>query len=237
MGRMTSDRWGWSDRPGAPQETDVRSMFDSVARRYDAVNRLLSLGLDRSWRRAAVRVVARRPGDVVLDLGCGTGALGRGLAGCRVVGLDVSFEMLKAARRARAREFLVQGSAFRLPFRGSAFGAAVSTFLLRNLSDLPAAFSELARVVSPGGPVALLDITEPSSPALRRLFRAYFSRAAPALGAVTGHADAYRYLVGSLAHLPPPDEMLGLLGDAGFDLASARPITGGIITLFTAVRG
>ena len=106
-----------------------------------------------------------------------------------------------------------------------------------DFSALPAAFAELGRVVSPGGPVALLDITEPSNPALRRLFRNYFSRAAPALGAVTGNAEAYRYLVGSLAHLPPPDEMLGLLGDAGFDRASARPITGGIITLFTAVRG
>jgi len=212
-------------------------MFDSVARRYDAINRLLSLGLDRRWRRAAAQAVDVQRGDAVLDLGCGTGELGRLLAGrCAVVGVDVSAEMLTLARGKRGSGAIVQGSAFRLPFRSAAFRAAVSGFLLRNLHDLPAAFAELARVVSPAGRVALVDITEPSNRWLRRLFDAYFSRVAPALGSLAGNAQAYRYLVGSLAQLPPREEVLVMLREAGFDDASARPMTGGVITLFTAVR-
>lgn len=213
-------------------------MFDSVARHYDVLNALLSFGLDRKWRRAAVRAAHVRPEDVALDLGCGTGKLGRLLsARCRmVVGLDLSLEMLRRARRAPAQGNFVQGSAFRLPFRPAAFSAALSAFLLRNLHDLPAAFGELARIVSPGGRVVLVDITEPSNAVFRRLFDAYFSRAAPALGALAGTADAYRYLVGSLGQLPPRKKILELLQEAGFDGGAARPMTGGIITLFTAVR-
>src|SRR6266542_2115237 len=121
------------ERPSAPPEADIRAIFDSVARRYDVVNALLSFGLDRKWRRAAARSMAVRRGDIVLDLGCGTGELGRLFAGrCRVVGLDLSLEMLKVARRRIPTESFVQASALRLPFRAAGFSAAVSAFLLRN---------------------------------------------------------------------------------------------------------
>jgi len=213
-------------------------MFDDVVERYDLVNGLLSLGLDRLWRRAAARALGETGGGPVLDLGCGTGRLGRLLAGQRrVIGVDLSHPMLVRARATGgARASLVQGSAFALPFGTSAFSGAVSGFVLRNLRDLPAAFEELARVVRPGAPVALVDITEPRNRTLRRMFDGYFGTLAPALGAAVGKRDAYRYLVGSLAQLPPPLEVVTLLEDAGFEGCEARPLTGGMVTLFSGNR-
>jgi demethylmenaquinone methyltransferase/2-methoxy-6-polyprenyl-1,4-benzoquinol methylase len=211
-------------------------MFDDLVDRYDVLNDVLSLGLDRVWRRAATDAIPR--GGRILDLGCGTGKLAARLSErARVVGLDVSFEMLRAARRGAPRSVLVQGSAFALPFADGAFDAAVSGFVLRNLDHLPPAFAELARVVRPGGTVALVDITEPTNPILRRSFDAYFGTVAPALGALVGRRDAYRYLARSLAQLPPPAEVRSLLAAAGFADVRSRPLTGGMVTLFTAVRG
>jgi demethylmenaquinone methyltransferase / 2-methoxy-6-polyprenyl-1,4-benzoquinol methylase len=213
-------------------------MFDVVSRRYDLFNDILSMGLDRWWRRQAVRTLSSPPGTRVLDLGCGTGKLGALLASrCRVVGIDVSQEMLRLAQRAHgSRLRYVQGSAFRLPFCSGSFDAGVSGFVLRNLEDLPAAFAELSRVLRPGAPIAVVDITEPSHPLFRRLFDAYFRTAAPALGALAGKAGAYRYLVGSLGQIPPPEVVIDMLSAAGFARAAARPLTGGLVTLFTAAR-
>jgi demethylmenaquinone methyltransferase/2-methoxy-6-polyprenyl-1,4-benzoquinol methylase len=214
-------------------------MFDVVARRYDLFNDILSVGMDRWWRHEAVRALASRPGARVLDLGCGTGKLGALLApSCRVVGVDVSEEMLRLARRTLGRRLhYVQGSAFRLPFGSGSFDAGVSGFVLRNLEDLPASFGELSRVLRPGAPIAVVDITEPSHPLLRKLFDAYLRTAAPALGALAGKAGAYRYLVESLGQIPPPKVVIDMLATAGFARAAARPLTGGMVTLFTANRG
>jgi demethylmenaquinone methyltransferase/2-methoxy-6-polyprenyl-1,4-benzoquinol methylase len=213
-------------------------MFDAVAQRYDLLNDILSMGLDRWWRREAVRALACRPGDQVLDLGCGTGKLGALVASrCRVVGVDVSREMLRLAQRWYGERFRhVQGSAFHLPFRSGSFDGGLSGFVLRNLEDLPAAFEELARVLRSGGRISLVDITEPRHPVFRRLFDAYFRTAAPALGALVGRAGAYRYLVGSLGQIPPPEDVTDLLASAGFVRPAARPLTGGMVTLFTATR-
>jgi demethylmenaquinone methyltransferase/2-methoxy-6-polyprenyl-1,4-benzoquinol methylase len=215
-------------------------MFDDVVGRYDLLNRVLSLGLDRRWRLATARAVRSSPGQLVLDLGCGTGDLSLVLArsGADVIGVDLSAGMLAEARRKTAgRVRLVRSSAFDLPFAEAIFAGAVSGFVLRNLNDLPRAFAELARVVQPEGTIALLDITEPRSPLLRRAFDAYFGTVAPALGSLVGKRDAYRYLVRSLAQLPPPTEVRGLLEGAGFERPRARPVTGGLVTLFTARRG
>lgn len=214
-------------------------MFDGLVERYDLMNDVLSLGLDRWWRRAAAAALEVAPGERVLDLGCGTGKLGILLSSHHpITGVDVSEAMLREARRRSAgRLRLVQGSAFRLPFREASFGAAISAFVLRNLDDLPVAFAELGRVLAPGGGIALLDITEPSRPWVRRLFDAYFRTAAPALGALVGKRTEYLYLVRSLTHLPPPSEVCEMLGRAGFVGCRARPLTGGMVTLFTATRG
>jgi demethylmenaquinone methyltransferase/2-methoxy-6-polyprenyl-1,4-benzoquinol methylase len=215
-------------------------MFDRLVPRYDLLNDVLSMGTDRWWRRAALAALDVRPSDHVLDLGCGTGALTAGIADrAAVVGLDVSGAMLARARtrtRGNHRARFVQGSAFRLPFRDGAFTAVASAFVLRNLDDLPAAFAVASRVSGPGARLALVDITEPSSPVLRRAFDAYFLVAAPAAGRLVGQADAYRYLVRSLAHLPPPHELVRMLQAAGFEQVRFRRMTGGIATLLVGRR-
>src|SRR5439155_8147242 len=153
------------------------------------------------------------------------------------IGLDVSERMLLRARARLGRAARgVCGSAFSLPFADASVAAAVSAFVLRNLDDLEGAFGELARVVRPGGPIALVDITEPTSPVLRKAFHGYFDAVAPALGGLVGKRAAYRYLTRSLAQLPPASEVTAMLGHAGFVDAVARPLTGGAVTLFTARR-
>ncbi len=216
-------------------------MFDAVAPWYDALNALLSGGLDARWRRAAAGALALPPGSLVLDLGTGSGRLAESLAArYPVVGLDVSRAMLalavqRATRAGPGRPRHVRGSAFRLPFRDRAFAGAASGFLLRNLDDLPAAFAELARVLVPGGRVALVDITEPRGPLRRRLFHAYFGRAAPLAGRLSGNSRAYEYLARSLEQLPPPGRVTGLLAAVGLR-GRARPLFPGMVTLWTATR-
>jgi len=212
-------------------------MFDGIADRYDLVNDVLSFGMARLWRRAALGALRARRGDRTLDLGCGTGMLGARLSRrCSVVGVDVSHPMLVRATRTAKGMTLVEGSAFRLPFAEASFDGAVSGFVLRNLDDLGAAFLELARVVRAGGRISLVDLTEPRRPAVRKLFDSYFRRAAPAVGGLVGKRDAYRYLVGSLAHLPERGTICRMLDAAGFERCVARPLSGGIATLFTGTR-
>jgi demethylmenaquinone methyltransferase/2-methoxy-6-polyprenyl-1,4-benzoquinol methylase len=206
-----------------------------VADRYDLLNDVLSLGLHRRWRRAAAESVDIRHGDLALDIGCGTGALSLLLAeGTTVVGIDLSHRMLTRAReRAGPRVKLAQATALRLPFADATFGVVVSAFVLRNLRDLGAALREMARVLEPGGGVALLDITEPRHPALRWAFDLYLRSVAPAVGVLAGSGEAYRYLARSLDQLPPAADVCGSLAAAGFVRCRARPLSGGAVTLFT----
>ena len=214
-------------------------MFDEIVPRYDLVNDVLSAGMNRAWRRSASGELHVVRGLPVLDLGCGTGRLAElAAAEHQVVGVDVSAAMLvAAAERLRGRVRLVQGSAFRLPFHDDAFGGAASGFVLRNLDDLQGAFHEMARVLAPGAGVVLVDITEPREPLRRRLFDAYFRLAAPFVGGLAGRREAYRYLVRSLANLPPAKEVATMLYRAGCERVRWRVLPPGVVTLWTARRG
>lgn len=223
---------------GAEKARAVREMFDAIAGRYDLLNRLMTLGMDAGWRRRAVRALGLGPGALVVDLACGTGDLCREAerAGYRPVGTDFAAGMLRRAR-ARTRAPLVQADVLALPFAAGAADGAVSGFALRNVADLAAMLAEAARVLRPGGRIALLEVGEPRGRLRRAGARAWLGRAVPLLGALISDGDAYRYLPRSLAYLPPPAELARLLAAAGFRDVRRRSLSGGIAQLLVASRG
>lgn len=220
---------------GTLEPEAVRDMFDRIAGVYDAMNRVMTLGLDRRWRRLAVREVVW-PGDRVLDVCCGTGdlAVEAERRGGRVVGLDFSERMLGRARRKSGTIEWVHGDALALPFPDRAFDAATVGFGVRNLSDLRGGLVELARVLRPSGRLAVLEITRPSGP-LRPVFRIWFERLVPLLGRALPGGEAYTYLPASVRRFPGPDDLAALLESAGFEGVRYRRLGGGIVALHTAV--
>lgn len=214
----------------------VRSMFDSIAPRYDLVNRVMTFGMDTGWRRRSIEVLTLRPGHLVLDVACGTGDFCRELegAGHRVVGVDFSMGMLLAAR---TNAPLFQGDALRLPLRDGCVDAVTCGFALRNVTDAGDLFDELARVVRPGGRIALLEVSEPRSRILRAGHHVYFHKVVPFIGGLLSDRDAYGYLPRSTAYLPPTEDLLDRLRGAGFPDAAARNMGLGAVQLLTGTRG
>lgn len=234
----SDDRPAW-DRDELPQGADkvraVRQMFDTIAPRYDLVNRIMTFRLDVRWRRRAVRQLGLPWGSTVLDLASGTGDLCIDLAaaGHRPISVDLSFGMLSADRSGAPR---VQADILRLPVGDAAVDGATCGFALRNLVDLPAFFAELARVVRPGGRVALLDVGVPQHPVVRWGNGIYFGKVVPRIGGLLSDPGAYRYLPKSVAYLPDPPELLAGLRGAGFADARHQPLSGGITQLVTGTR-
>lgn len=221
---------------GAEKRREVEAMFDRIAARYDRVNRVMSLGLDRRWRREAVRALALPPGSVVLDVACGTGDLCDELvtAGHRPVGVDLSAGMLAASHTAVP---LVRGDALQLPVPDASVDGVVSGFALRNVVDVAAYFAECARVLRPNGRTATLETAEPVNPLLRAGHRVWFRTLVPVIaGRLSGDRAAYRYLPRSVSYLPPTGELLALAGAAGFDGVRRRTFTGGAVQLITGTR-
>ena len=225
-----------------PPETkarDVRHMFDRIAPGYDRMNRIMTGRLDQSWRRQQVRKLGIGPGDVVLDLACGTGdlaELGIG-AGARVVGVDFSRGMLLAGQaRHGSRIPFVQGDGARLPLGDGSVTAAVSGFALRNFASLPVIFAELARVVRPGGRIALIEVDTPRNPVVRWGHGFYFNRVVPFVGGLLSDRNAYRYLPESVVYLPPQDELVRVLHDAGFHRIQKQRLGFGAAQAIRAVR-
>lgn len=227
------------DTDALPQGDDkvvaVREMFDAIAPRYDLVNRIMTFRLDVRWRRLAVRRLGLPAGSRVLDLASGTGDLCIDLrrAGHVPISIDLSFGMLAADRSGEPR---VQADILRLPVPDASIDGVTCGFALRNLVDLPSFFGELARVVRPGGRIALLDVGVPRNRVIRWGNGIYFGKVVPKIGGWLSDPAAYRYLPKSVAYLPEPDEMLAALDHAGFADAAHRPLSGGITQLLVATR-
>ena len=212
----------------------VRSMFDRIAPVYDAMNRVMTAGLDQRWRRLTVRETVR-PGDDVLDGCCGTGDLAiaaRRAGAGRVVGLDFAEGMLERARRQDPEIAWVKGDLLALPYVDASFDAATVGFGVRNVADLEAGLRELRRVLRAGGRVGILEITRPRGP-LRFFYSLWFDRVVPLLGKVLPGGAAYTYLPASVKRFPEVEELAALLERAGFRDVRFRRLAGGIVALHT----
>ena len=235
----------------------VDAMFDAIAPGYDVTNRVISLGLDVGWRRRTVLSLGLAPESVVLDLACGTGDLCLELArhGLIAVGLDRSAGMLEAAQvragsgppslSAAPDAPLVRGDGLALPLRTGALDGLVCGFALRNFAALPPMLAECARVVRPGGRIALLEVDAPSQPLLRVGHRIWFGKVVPFVGGLVAARSgaprdragaAYRYLPASVAYLPPTADLLALISSAGFTAVERHRLSGGIAQLLTGTR-
>jgi demethylmenaquinone methyltransferase / 2-methoxy-6-polyprenyl-1,4-benzoquinol methylase len=233
----------------APDKSPERiaSMFDAIAERYDFLNHFLSAGLDRRWRTRAIAELHLAPNARVLDLCTGTGDLaieattaGRGI---NVVGIDFAGVMLRhaldklRARRLDQQVAVVRGDATRIPVRDQWADAATIGFGIRNVMRPEAALGELARVLKPGGRLAILEFGEPRIPGVRGMYNLYFRAVLPKLGRlVSKHQSAYSYLPASVGTFPPPLEFAATISSHGFSEVKAVPLTLGIVYLYTAKR-
>lgn len=221
---------------GETKRVAVEGMFDRLAPRYDRMNRVISLGLDRGWRRRTVAALALAPGSRVLDLACGTGDLCNDLAraGVGAIGADFSAGMLAAAHTAAP---LTRADGAALPFRDCALDGIVCGFALRNFVELGAVFSECARVLRAGARFAAVDAAVPTNPVMRAGNAVWFRGAVPLLGRLLARdADAYRYLPKSTAYLPDHDNLARELARADFYDTRVDTFTGGSVLLLTGTR-
>jgi len=214
----------------------VETMFDRIAGRYDLMNRLMTAGLDQRWRRLTVAAVVHA-GDCVLDACCGTGdlAIAAEREGGIVTGLDFSPAMLERARRKSDTVTWVEGDLLALPFPDASFDAATVGFGVRNVADLEAGLAELARVLRPGGRLAILEITQPRG-ILRLFFSFWFDRVVPLLGKVLPGGKAYTYLPASVRRFPDAEQLVALLERNGLERVRFRLLGGTIVALHVGVR-
>lgn len=217
-------------------------MFDAIAARYDRLNRILSLGLDQRWRRATVEAMVLEPGARVLDLATGTGdlalAVAAGSTDTRIVGSDPSEKMLAIGDEKVAgaglgqRVHLEVGDAQSIEHPDDSFDACCMAFGIRNVPDRKKALQEMARVVRPGGRIAILELAEPERGLLAYGARFYIRVVVPWIGAWLSGAKEYRYLQASIQAFPPPERFAGVMRSAGLEVLDVRPLTFGVVTLY-----
>lgn len=230
-----------TDAPHRQQDPQfIRRTFASIARRYDFANHALSLGIDYLWRARAAAIVRDWAPRRVLDLATGSGdlalALRGAVAGADVIGADFCQPMLLESQKKGATR-LINADGTRLPFRDGAFDVVTVAFGLRNMASWPAAIGEMARILRPGGHMLVLDFSLPRFAPLRAAYRFYLHHILPVVaGAVTGDRGSYEYLGESIERFPSGAAMTRLIEAHGFTLAKAEPLTGGIVSIYTATR-
>ncbi len=224
--------------------TIIGGMFDRIAPSYDTLNRILSLSIDRYWRKRTVRSLDIESGDLILDIATGTGDLAlaalRAIP-CRVVGIDLSLGMLQQAERKsdaylHDRYSLVNGDATALPFRDGAFDRAMVAFGIRNVSGIDRCLDEVYRVIKPGGKIVILEFSLPSNPFFKAVYLTYFRHILPVVGGlVSGNAAAYRYLRDSVIDFLSPEELVDTIRTRGFTVESST-FFWGVTRLYTLKR-
>lgn len=224
----------------SPDKRTIRKFFDGIAGRYDILNSILSLRLDVNWRRRAAELVIRPNDTALLDLGVGTGKflttfLDRH-SWQRAAGLDFSARMLEVAgRETSGRAELVRGDFHDLPFADASFDVAISSFTLRSVKDMPRFFSQVFRLLVPGGRFAQLCLTRPGSPVMRLLYYPYLKFYLPLVGRlISGDRDAYRFLSESIQNFQEPVRTMAVLKEAGFEGVRCFSFSLGLATLFLA---
>jgi len=217
----------------------VAALFDGIASRYDVINDVLSLGLDRSWRRATVQALEVGPGDRVLDLAAGTGTSAVAIArtGAQVVACDLSPGMVEIARQRHPELTVVVGDALDLPFPDAAFDAVTMSFGLRNTPDVSRCLRELLRVTRLGGRLVICEFSTPMSALVRAGYRPYLHDVLPRIGGlISGDRASYDYLAQTIAAWPDQMGLAALIRDAGWQRVQYRNLSGGLVALHRAMK-
>ena len=218
---------------------EVSAMFDGVARRYDLLNDLLSLGRTKAWRKVATAIIAPKPGMRILDIAAGTGSSSRPLAdaGAEVISLDFSKGMLDAGRKRHPDLTFVQGDALALTFKENEFDVTTISFGLRNTSDTSKALQESLRVLNSGGRMVVVEFSQPTNRIFRTIYLRYLMRALPTVARkVSSNPDAYVYLAESILAWPNQNGLADLMRAAGFGNVQWKNLTFGIVAIHTGVK-